>query len=86
VALDAIARTYAAETANVSAVKVMAANPGPLRTRLRAAAMPGEDPMSLRTPEEFAAKLMKLCAPEWSKTGKLYDFPLDRVLSFTGPA
>ena len=46
-ALDALARTYAAETMNISRVKVMAANPGPLRTRMRAAAMPGEDPMSL---------------------------------------
>ena len=46
-ALDALARTYAAETMNISKVKVMTANPGPLRTRMRAAAMPGEDPMSL---------------------------------------
>ena len=36
-------RTYAAETATTP-VKVMLLNPGPLRTRMRAAAMPGEDP------------------------------------------
>jgi NAD(P)-dependent dehydrogenase (short-subunit alcohol dehydrogenase family) len=85
-ALDALARTYAAETAKVSAVKVMAVNPGPLRTKMRAAAMPGEDPLTLKTPEDFAVKLLTLCAPGWNETGKLYDFPLDRVLSFTGPA
>jgi NAD(P)-dependent dehydrogenase (short-subunit alcohol dehydrogenase family) len=85
-ALDALARTYAAETAKVSAVKVMAVNPGPLRTRMRAAAMPGEDPLTLKTPEDFAAKLLALCAPAWDDTGKLYDFPLNRVLSFNGPA
>jgi NAD(P)-dependent dehydrogenase (short-subunit alcohol dehydrogenase family) len=85
-ALDALARAYAAETMNVSQVKVMAANPGPLRTRMRAAAMPGEDPMSLKTPEDFAPKILELCSPGWTQTGKLYDFPADRVLSFTAPS
>ncbi len=85
-ALDALVRTYAAETENISAVKVMAVNPGPLRTRMRAAAMPGEDPMRLRTPEELAPKIVALCAPDWRLTGKLYDFPSDRVLSFMPPA
>ncbi len=39
--------------------------------------MPGEDPMSLRPP-----KIRALWAPGWAQTGKLYDFPADRVLSF----
>jgi NAD(P)-dependent dehydrogenase (short-subunit alcohol dehydrogenase family) len=85
-ALDALVRTYAAETMNVSAVKVMGANPGPLRTRMRAQAMPGEDPMSLKTPEAFAPKILALCAPDWTLTGKLYDYPQDRVLSFMAPS
>ncbi|WP_036257398.1 SDR family NAD(P)-dependent oxidoreductase [Methylocapsa aurea] len=85
-ALDALVRTYAAETANMSAVKVMAVNPGPLRTRMRAAAMPGEDPMVLKTPEDLAPKIVALCAPEWTQTGKLYDFPQDRVLCFRAPS
>jgi NAD(P)-dependent dehydrogenase (short-subunit alcohol dehydrogenase family) len=84
-ALDALARTYAAETVNTSEVKVMLINPGPLRTRMRAAAMPGEDPLTLRTPEELAPKLVEMCSPDWSETGKLYDFPQDRILSFRGP-
>ena len=84
-ALDALVRTYAAETVNTSAIRVMLVNPGPLRTRMRAAAMPGEDPMTLRTPEELAPKIVALCAPEWSETGKLYDFPHDRVMSFSAP-
>ena len=83
-ALDAMARTYAAETVNTSAVKVMLANPGPLRTKMRAAAMPGEDPETLRTPEDFAPKVVALCAPEWTQTGKVYDFPKDALLSFQG--
>jgi NAD(P)-dependent dehydrogenase (short-subunit alcohol dehydrogenase family) len=85
-ALDALARTYAAETMNTSNVKVMVVNPGPLRTRMRAAAFPGEDPMILKTPEDLAPKILTICTPEWSETGKLYDFPQDRVLTFTAPA
>jgi short-subunit dehydrogenase len=84
-ALDALARTYAAETATTSHVRVMVANPGPLRTKMRAAVAPGEDPMSLRTPEDFAPKVAALCAPGWSVTGKLYDFTSDSVKSFRGP-
>jgi NAD(P)-dependent dehydrogenase (short-subunit alcohol dehydrogenase family) len=85
-ALDALARTYAAETMDISRVKVMAVDPGPLRTRMRAQAMPGEDPMSLRAPEELAPKILALCVPEWTQTGKLYDFTGDRVLSFMPPS
>jgi NAD(P)-dependent dehydrogenase (short-subunit alcohol dehydrogenase family) len=84
-ALDAIVRTYAAETVNVSSVKVMATNPGPLRTRLRAQAMPGEDPETLRTPEDFAPKVLDMCRPDWTHTGMVYDFPGDRVLAFQAP-
>ncbi len=84
--LDALARTYAAETATTSNVKVMLVNPGRLRTAMRAEAMPGEDPATLRTPEEIAPKIVAICSPEWSETGKLYDFPQDRVLSFRAPA
>ena len=84
-ALDALARTYAAETMNISRVRVMAVDPGPLRTKMRAAAMPGEDPMSLRTPEELAPKILALCAPDWTQTGMLYDFPEARGLSFMPP-
>ena len=84
-AVDSIVRTYAAETANVSGVRVMAVNPGPLRTRMRAQAMPGEDPKTLRTPEELAPKIVALCRPDWTETGKLYDFPTDRVLAWQAP-
>ncbi|MFM2443942.1 MAG: hypothetical protein RJB09_1128 [Pseudomonadota bacterium] len=84
-ALDALARTYAAETATTSHVKVMVANPGPLRTKMRAAVAPGEDPMSLRTPEDFAPHVAALCTPAWTQTGKLYDFTSDRVKSFRAP-
>jgi len=85
-ALEVMVRAYAAETENISAVKAMLVNPGPLRTKMRAAAMPGEEPSTLKTPEDFAPSLAALCAPDWKQTGKLYDFPTDRVLSFRPPA
>jgi NAD(P)-dependent dehydrogenase (short-subunit alcohol dehydrogenase family) len=85
-ALNAIARVYAAETATTSNVKVMTVDPGKLRTRMRATLMPGEDPMTLPTPEEFAPKLLPLCLPTWTETGKLFDAAQNAVLSFQGPA
>ena len=85
-AVDTLVRTYAAETRNVSAVRIMAVNPGPLRTKMRAQAMPGEDPATLRAPEELAPKIVALCSPSWQDTGRLYDFPTDRVLDWQAPA
>jgi NAD(P)-dependent dehydrogenase (short-subunit alcohol dehydrogenase family) len=84
-ALDALARTYAAETASTS-VRVNLFNPGPTRTRMRAAVMPGEDPMTLPTPDEVAQKIVELCLPSFQETGKLYDFRQKMLLSFRQPA
>ena len=84
-ALDALVRNYAAETVNFSNVRVTLVNPGPLRTRMRAAAMPGEDPMTLRTPEDLAPKIVEIVSPAWTQTGRLYDFPSDALLSFSAP-
>jgi NAD(P)-dependent dehydrogenase (short-subunit alcohol dehydrogenase family) len=84
-ALNVLARTYAAETATTS-VRVNLFNPGPTRTRMRAGIMPGEDPMTLPTPEEVAEKIFDLCLPSFSETGKLYDFRAGKLLDFTPPA
>ncbi|MBV9076793.1 MAG: SDR family NAD(P)-dependent oxidoreductase [Methylobacteriaceae bacterium] len=83
-ALDALGRTYAAETATTP-VKVMLVNPGPLRTRMRASAMPGEDPEALRSPDDLAPDLIRLASPDWGETGKVFDFPSGRVLAFQNP-
>ncbi len=84
-ALDALARTYAAETVSTN-VRVNLFNPGPTRTRMRAAAMPGEDPMSLKTAEPVAEKIVALCLPEFRESGKLYDYRQGRLLSARAPA
>ena len=85
-ALEALVRTYAAETVT-TAVKVMLLNPGPLRTNMRRAAMPGEDPLTLKTPEELAPHIVKLALPSWAETGKIYDFTQDgKVIEPQPPA
>ncbi len=84
-ALDSLARMYAAETANTTNVRVMIANPGPLRTRMRASLMPGEDPQTLRTPEDFAPHVVDLCSPTSTETGKLWDFASGALKSFRSP-
>jgi NAD(P)-dependent dehydrogenase (short-subunit alcohol dehydrogenase family) len=83
-ALDAIARVYAEETASTP-IRVNLFNPGPTRTRMRAAVMPGEDPMTLPTPEEVAARIVPLCLPSFADTGRLYDFPRTKLLTFRAP-
>ncbi|MGW9328997.1 SDR family NAD(P)-dependent oxidoreductase [Bosea sp. NPDC055594] len=84
-AVEAMARTYANET-STSPLRVMLVNPGPLRTRMRAQAMPGEDPQTLRTPEDLAPHLVALASPDWTETGKIFDFPQGKVLTPQMPA
>ncbi|WP_186417544.1 SDR family NAD(P)-dependent oxidoreductase [Bosea sp. CS1GBMeth4] len=84
-ALEAMARSYANETQSTN-LRVMLVNPGPLRTRMRAEAMPGEDPATLRTPEELAPHLVAIASPDWTETGKIFDFPQGKVLAPQMPA
>ena len=83
-ALEVIARTYAAETESTP-IKVNLFSPGPTRTRMRAAIMPGEDPLTLPTAEDVAAKIVPLCLPGFTDSGKIYDFRAGKLLSFQPP-
>jgi NAD(P)-dependent dehydrogenase (short-subunit alcohol dehydrogenase family) len=76
---------WANETAN-TCIRVNLFSPGPIRTRMRAAVFPGEDPMTLDTPEQAAEFIVPMCAPSWSETGKLYDYKTRTLLSFRAPA
>jgi NAD(P)-dependent dehydrogenase (short-subunit alcohol dehydrogenase family) len=84
-ALEALARTYAAETASTK-VRVNVLTPGPTRTRMRAQAMPGEDPMTLTTPDKVAEAIVELCLPSMQESGKLYAYPQRRLLEFQPPS
>jgi len=81
-ALEALVRSYADETRNISSVRALLVNPGPLRTRMRAAAMPGEDPLTLKTPEDLAPRLIPFLTPASQESGVLYDFPKDEIVRF----
>jgi NAD(P)-dependent dehydrogenase (short-subunit alcohol dehydrogenase family) len=83
-ALEALARTFAAETQSTP-VRVNLFNPGPTRTGLRAAAMPGEDPMTLPSAEEVADKIVALALPSVTESGKLYDFRFGKLFSYKLP-
>jgi NAD(P)-dependent dehydrogenase (short-subunit alcohol dehydrogenase family) len=83
-AMDMLVRTYAAEVSTTK-VKVNLFNPGPIRTRMRAKAMPGEDPMTLEPPEAVAEAIVSLCLPSVSENGKLYNYPSKTWMSYQAP-
>lgn len=72
-ALDALAKTYAAEMQNTS-VRINLFSPGATRTGMRADAMPGEDPETLPHPDEVAEALLDLVAPECTRNGEIISF------------
>jgi NAD(P)-dependent dehydrogenase (short-subunit alcohol dehydrogenase family) len=83
-ALDTLVRCWASETASTP-IRVNLFNPGPVRTRMRASVFPGEDPMTLDTPEQIAESIVPMCLPSWSETGKLYDYKSRKAMSFHPP-
>jgi NAD(P)-dependent dehydrogenase (short-subunit alcohol dehydrogenase family) len=72
-ALESLVLTYAAECEG-TAVKVNLLSPGPLRTAMRAKAMPGEDPKSLQPPDAVAPLIVELLSPACAKNGEIVDF------------
>ena len=84
-ALNALALTYAAETSS-TAVRVNLFDPGATRTRMRALVMPGEDPMTLPAADEVAEKILALCLPSFTETGRLYEFRTGKLVDFVQPA
>jgi NAD(P)-dependent dehydrogenase (short-subunit alcohol dehydrogenase family) len=84
-ALDTLVRVWAAETA-ITPIRVNLFSPGPIRTRMRAQVFPGEDPMTLDTPEQVAEFIVPMCAPSWTESGKLYDYKTRTLMSFHPPA
>src|SRR6201999_2559103 len=84
-ALETLARVWAHETASTP-LRVNLFNPGPIRTRMRAAVFPGEDPMTLDTPEQAAELIVPMCLPSWNESGKFYDYPSRTLMNFQSPA
>src|SRR5690606_12361013 len=71
-ALDMLVKTYAAEITKTN-VKANLLSPGPIRTMMRAAAFPGEDPMTLPTPEEITDFFVELASPACTRNGEIVE-------------
>jgi NAD(P)-dependent dehydrogenase (short-subunit alcohol dehydrogenase family) len=84
-ALETLVRVWAHETASTP-IRVNLFNPGPIRTQMRASVFPGEDPMTLDTPEQAAEFIVPMCAPDWTETGKFYDYQTRTLMDFRTPA
>ena len=68
--LENLVRSWAHETAS-TALRVNLFDPGPVDTRLRAEAMPGEDPATLPRPADVAPAIAELCGAEDARVGDL---------------
>ena len=68
--LEMLVRIYAAEIEK-TAVRANLVDPGPLRTRLRARAFPGEDPAALPPPEAVAGLFVELASAECARNGEI---------------
>ncbi len=71
-AVETMAKIWASELEN-SNVRVNLLNPGATRTSMRAAAFPGEDPETLKTPDDIASRFVELASPAWTRHGEIVD-------------
>ncbi len=72
--LNALVATYANENQN-SGVRANVLNPGPVRTKMRAQAMPGEDPATLPPPEDLVEAFISMAQPSFMENGVVWNFP-----------
>ncbi|MBL4858665.1 MAG: SDR family NAD(P)-dependent oxidoreductase, partial [Erythrobacter sp.] len=59
-AFDNLLDSYAQEVEKIGNVRVATLDPGATRTAMRAKAYPGEDPQTVKPPEEVAARIVDL--------------------------
>jgi NAD(P)-dependent dehydrogenase (short-subunit alcohol dehydrogenase family) len=69
-AMEALVRCWADEVES-TALRVNLFDPGATATRMRAAAFPGEDPRTLKSPAARAEELVALCLPDVTRHGEL---------------
>ena len=65
-AFEVLLDCYAQEVRNIAKVRVAIVNPGATRTAMRARAYPGEDPASVKPPEDVAARLVALLGEDFA--------------------
>jgi NAD(P)-dependent dehydrogenase (short-subunit alcohol dehydrogenase family) len=72
-ALEAMVRTYAAEI-ETTPMRANCFSPGATRTKMRATAMPGEDPETLPHPDEVANQIIPMVVSTFEGNGGVYKF------------
>jgi NAD(P)-dependent dehydrogenase (short-subunit alcohol dehydrogenase family) len=70
--MEHLVQTWAQEVANTP-LRVNLADPDVVATKMRAQAMPGEDPATLPRPEDIAPALAALCLPAETRHGARVD-------------
>lgn len=64
-AFDNLLESYAQEVEKVGNIRVAIVDPGATRTAMRAKAYPGEDPQTVKPPEEVAQRLVELLVDDF---------------------
>ena len=64
-AFDNLLECYAQEVAKISNVRVATIDPGATRTEMRARAYPGEDPQTVKPPQEVADRIVELLTDDF---------------------
>jgi NAD(P)-dependent dehydrogenase (short-subunit alcohol dehydrogenase family) len=72
-ALEALVKTYASEVATTN-LRVNCFSPGATRTRMRATAMPGEDPQTLPSPDEVSSQMIAMCFADFTDNGGVWKY------------
>ena len=84
-AVEALGKSWAHETQKLP-LRVNSVNPRATATKMRAEAMPGEDPDTLPTPREVAEAMLPLALPSLTETGGLFDVREGRFMQVSMPA
>jgi NAD(P)-dependent dehydrogenase (short-subunit alcohol dehydrogenase family) len=71
--MEALVRAWADEV-EISAIRAVLLNPGAMRTRMRAGAVPGEDPMTLPHPDEIGPLIVALAQIDGGLPAKVISF------------
>ncbi len=72
-ALEALVKTWVQETLQTE-LRINLLSPGPIATKMRAKAMPGEDPATLPSPADVAPLFVDLASPDCTRHGDLVEF------------
>ena len=72
-ALEALVKTYAAELESTD-VCANLVNPGPVATKMRAKAFPGEDPTTIPNPDDLGELFVRLALPSTTANGETFSY------------